>query len=153
MDRTLIVGRRNPQKAVDIDLGALSSAYQGVSRQHLEIDFEDGHVVVRDLNSRNGTLLNGTALEPFQSYAIPDEAHLRVGKTHIAISIIDTHLANGDASPTISIPLSSSQDLEQALSDENPVTIEVLRAENARLRRIVADQALKIQELLERQRS
>lgn len=42
----------------------------GVSRQHLEITFDERQVMVRDLESRNGTSLNGNPLAPHQSYPI-----------------------------------------------------------------------------------
>ena len=35
---------------------------EGVSRMHCRIDKEDGAYYIRDLNSRNGTLVNGIAL-------------------------------------------------------------------------------------------
>lgn len=35
---------------------------EGVSRMHCRIDMEDGAYYIRDLNSRNGTLVNGIAL-------------------------------------------------------------------------------------------
>ncbi|WJH34051.1 FHA domain-containing protein [Paenibacillus sp. CC-CFT747] len=45
----------------------------GISRQHAEIvrTPEGGHLV-RDLGSKNGTLLNGEVMVPFQEYELKD---------------------------------------------------------------------------------
>jgi len=40
-----------------------------VSRKHCEIDIDRGQVLVRDLNSRNGTLLNGQKIDEARAQA------------------------------------------------------------------------------------
>ncbi len=60
------VGRSVEGQAVipDIDLQASDAYEQGVSRIHAEIRLEPDGVYVVDLDSANGTLINGKALEP-----------------------------------------------------------------------------------------
>ncbi len=61
------VGRARECELRPVGLGDTS-----VSRMHAEIEFrQDGSVVIRDLGSRNGTMLNGRVIE--------DESVLRVG--------------------------------------------------------------------------
>ncbi len=47
----------------------LSFNDRAVSRKHCEIRFEDGLWILQDLDSKNGTTLNGRSLEPF--HAVP----------------------------------------------------------------------------------
>jgi membrane-bound lytic murein transglycosylase D len=47
-----------------------------VSRNHVEVSFEDGRWCLRDLNSANGVYVNGQRME---SVAIPDELTFRLG--------------------------------------------------------------------------
>src|SRR4051812_22273277 len=47
--------------------------HDGVSRQHCQLDVENGEVFVTDLGSTNGVLIDGTRIEPnkrtkFQTY-------------------------------------------------------------------------------------
>jgi pSer/pThr/pTyr-binding forkhead associated (FHA) protein len=60
------VGRSVEGQAVipDIDLQSSDAYEQGVSRLHAEIRLEPEGVFVVDLDSANGTLINGKALEP-----------------------------------------------------------------------------------------
>ncbi len=56
----------------DCEMRPVGIGDTSVSRMHAEIEFRaDGGVVIRDLGSRNGTLLNGSAIE--------DECPLRLG--------------------------------------------------------------------------
>jgi pSer/pThr/pTyr-binding forkhead associated (FHA) protein len=70
----LLVGRHD---ACDVVVGDLS-----VSRQHARLSFRDGHWVLRDLHSTNGTRVNGTRvvrcrLEPGDRLSL-GSAHLLV---------------------------------------------------------------------------
>jgi Nif-specific regulatory protein len=51
------------------------------SREHAEVSFVQGHWRVRDLNSLNGTRVNGHRVEGEQELAINDDLH--VGRTHL----------------------------------------------------------------------
>jgi predicted component of type VI protein secretion system len=67
-----------------------------VSREHTEITITDTAVVVRDLGSRNGTLVNGTRLEG--SHRLKSGELLKVGPLTFAVSIQETaaSTATGD---------------------------------------------------------
>jgi hypothetical protein len=58
--RTCVVGR---QYDCDISLPS-DRAHREVSRHHCQLDINPPHVRVRDLNSRNGTYVNGKRLSP-----------------------------------------------------------------------------------------
>src|SRR4051812_28111269 len=53
-----------------------------VSRFHLELTTAEDGVLVRDLGSRNGTWLNGTAIERAR---VPSGTVLTVGRSHFRI--------------------------------------------------------------------
>jgi hypothetical protein len=58
--RTCVVGRQ-----YDCDIALPSDrAHREVSRHHCQLDINPPHVRVRDLNSRNGTFVNGKRLAP-----------------------------------------------------------------------------------------
>jgi FHA domain len=63
-----------------------------VSREHAEFEIGSGTVQVRDLGSRNGTLVNGKALTT-ESYALKDRDLVQVGPLTFAVSILDAPAA------------------------------------------------------------
>jgi hypothetical protein len=60
--------------------GALPVHSAAVSRHHLRVFRQDGHVVVEDLKSRNGTFLRGLALSAFTPVGVGDGLELRLGR-------------------------------------------------------------------------
>ena len=59
-----------------------------VSREHAEFTLEAGTLIVRDLGSRNGTLVNGKALTT-ESCTLKDRDLVQVGPLTFAVSIQD----------------------------------------------------------------
>ena len=53
------------------------------SRQHCQLEDEDGKVVLRDLNSRHGTLVNGEPIEDISALSPGDE--IAVGLTKFKV--------------------------------------------------------------------
>lgn len=70
--RTLIVGR-----AVNSDVLLVDSS---VSARHAELSVQDGGVRLRDLSSKNGTILNGTTLRPEERAWLQPMDRLRFGR-------------------------------------------------------------------------
>jgi pSer/pThr/pTyr-binding forkhead associated (FHA) protein len=56
----------------------------GVSRRHAEIRVDDGDVVVRDLGSTNGTLVDG---QRTPSARLSDGSTITVGRTRITVCL------------------------------------------------------------------
>lgn len=82
-----VLGRVDDE-AIDVrslDLSPFMAYQLGVSRRHAMLVPEDDRVLVFDLSSRNGTYLNGTALEPRNGYEIGDGDELRLGSLDIRI--------------------------------------------------------------------
>jgi hypothetical protein len=56
-----------------------------VSRTHLNIMEKDGSFFVKDLNSQNGTYVNGTRIKPDEYYEIKENCPIVIGMTLICI--------------------------------------------------------------------
>jgi pSer/pThr/pTyr-binding forkhead associated (FHA) protein len=69
-----------------IDLASINGDKQGVSRQHVRLNLRDEHIYVTDLNSSNGTFLNGQKLVTEQGRVIRRDDELRLGHLTLRVS-------------------------------------------------------------------
>ena len=69
----LIIGKKGEMTDV-----VLSDA--SVSRMHVRITEEDGHIYLEDLNTTNGTYKNGVRLGPYERVELLKEDEVRLGK-------------------------------------------------------------------------
>ena len=70
--------------------GALVDAvvdHQSVSRRHVRLTRLDGRLRVEDLNSTNGTRVNGRRLEPFAPCVLAPGDAVVVGDVHLALAV------------------------------------------------------------------
>jgi pSer/pThr/pTyr-binding forkhead associated (FHA) protein len=58
----------------------------GVSRRHLRIGIADGGLFAEDLNSLNGTLLDGEEIAPFQPLPLQPDQVLVLGQVVLTVS-------------------------------------------------------------------
>jgi pSer/pThr/pTyr-binding forkhead associated (FHA) protein len=87
VDDNVILGRGgedNPHE-VNIDLRPYGASEKGVSRRHARLHRTTSIIYITDLNSRNGTFLNGERLSPHQARVLRDgdEVHLAQLVFHI----------------------------------------------------------------------
>ncbi|NDJ77594.1 MAG: FHA domain-containing protein [Chloroflexi bacterium] len=85
----IVLGRRGEDptpNAADVDLTPYRALETGVSRRHLEIIREHDTVTVIDLNSANGTFLNGQKLMANEPRILRDNDELRLGRLVIRVS-------------------------------------------------------------------
>lgn len=71
----------------DVDLSTYEAYAQGVSRQHAIIRISDDQVIILDLNSSNGTRINGQKVIPHVDYFIHDGDIVALGKLRIQVII------------------------------------------------------------------
>jgi pSer/pThr/pTyr-binding forkhead associated (FHA) protein len=58
----------------------------GVSRRHLRVGMAEGRLFAEDLNSLNGTLLDGEELPPFQPVPLGPDQVLTLGQVVLAVT-------------------------------------------------------------------
>ncbi|MCB0191165.1 MAG: FHA domain-containing protein [Anaerolineae bacterium] len=79
-DKTeLILGRVHDGDIPDIDLEPHDGKKAGVSRRHGRITLQEGQWYIEDLNSTNGTFVNGIQLAPNEPTPINSGDYLRLG--------------------------------------------------------------------------
>lgn len=78
---SLIVGRKDPDSTlvVDVDLTNFDAQTLGVSRQHIRLEANQTPPVLIDLNSYNGTFINGHRLTSDEPYELESGDEIRLG--------------------------------------------------------------------------
>ncbi|MCS6836379.1 MAG: FHA domain-containing protein [Anaerolineae bacterium] len=89
--REIILGRhsRPEDPPVTIDLHPHQGHEHGVSRFHAMIVASNGGMVIRDLGSVNGTILNGALLQPAKSYTLRPGDVLALGHMVLKVAFVD----------------------------------------------------------------
>ncbi len=79
--RENILGRKSSQTGVQptIDLNLFDGYNLGVSRLHAAITYDKGSFFLRDLDSTNGTFLNGKPVPPNHTLALNSGDEIRLG--------------------------------------------------------------------------
>jgi hypothetical protein len=68
-----------------IDLSPFGAQELGVSRNHVQIQMEGDTIYLTDLNSRNGTYLYGSRLEPNQPVSLQSGTSLILGRLYLQL--------------------------------------------------------------------
>ncbi len=86
----IVIGRKTSanDREVTLDLAPFGGQEHGVSRYHAMILSVDGRLVIKDMNSKNGTLLNGFALKPSVEYPLSPNDTITVGGIAIQVCFI-----------------------------------------------------------------
>jgi hypothetical protein len=88
----IVLGRGDPVASFypDLDLSPYGGQEGGVSRRHAAIiqDEENKALYVEDLNSTNGTRINGFSLEPRRRYRLRDGDELEFGHVHMILRFV-----------------------------------------------------------------
>jgi pSer/pThr/pTyr-binding forkhead associated (FHA) protein len=84
-DRENLIGRsiHDSDLVPDIDLSAHGGGQAGVSRLHARLVHREGQWYLEDLNSTNGTSVNGQALAPGQPIALNDGDMILFGSMNV----------------------------------------------------------------------
>ncbi len=88
-EREILVGRLDTAHGIfpALDLTTDGGLEQGVSRRHARFYTRDGTCFIEDLDSTNGTFLNGERLTPYLPYAVQDEDAVMFGTLHVKVHI------------------------------------------------------------------
>ena len=113
MPRLLIVGDDGSERTVELtertlQIGrgpgndiVLADATQGVSRTHAELRFRNGRCVIVDLQSQNGTWINGQRV---QHSEVPPDAEITVGTYRLRVLSDSPATGDGESPGTASHP-------------------------------------------------
>lgn len=89
-EEEFVLGRAlEPTTEPIVDLTDFDGFAMGVSRRHALIRAAGEKYMLTDLNSSNGTWLNGQRLVPTKSYELPSGAVIQLGRMKLVISYID----------------------------------------------------------------
>ena len=87
LENEFVLGRTNDASAeVVIDLTSVDGFALGVSRRHALVRSTGKGYVIIDLNSSNGTWLNGQRLMPTRPYDMPAESVIQLGRLKLTVS-------------------------------------------------------------------
>lgn len=84
----MILGRVAFEEHQSFGLSRIGAYEHGVSRQHCSLRRDGSHLVITDLNSTNGTYLNGERLIPWQDYNVADGARIILGSLHVTVYFV-----------------------------------------------------------------
>lgn len=83
----LIVGRSHKEASPDIDLAPYGGSKAGVSRRHSRLVQKAGEWFIEDLNSTNGTFINGLRLRPQQTVVLKNGDIVRCGQVELEFEV------------------------------------------------------------------
>jgi pSer/pThr/pTyr-binding forkhead associated (FHA) protein len=81
------LGRSTPGQAVvpDVDLSLYEAYDHGISRMHAELQIQTAGVFIVDLDSANGTLVNGKKIPPQSPQAVHHGDMIQLGRMRLQI--------------------------------------------------------------------
>jgi hypothetical protein len=87
LDEPILIGRADPERNVypALDLSCDNAGECGVSRRHALIEVTDADIVLTDLGSTNGTLLNTFPLPPDLPYSLRNGDRIHIGSLLIQV--------------------------------------------------------------------
>lgn len=98
LERPLQLGRLDPSQEVfpEVDLTQDNGAAKGVSRRHARLWRQAEAVVVEDLDSVNGTFVNGRRLAPYLPEALHNGDQLRLGNLLMTVELFSANQESAD---------------------------------------------------------
>lgn len=85
-NKVTVLGREiSSETTPRVDLSPYDGLLLGVSRQHASIEFSKGSHTIRDLESTNGTWVNGVKLVPHRQYKLESGDLVRMGQMGVYV--------------------------------------------------------------------
>ncbi len=98
MEQEFVLGRAGDLTAEPmVDLTNYEAFTMGVSRRHAMIKAVEDKYILTDLNSANGTWLNGQRLVPAKLYDLPSGGVITLGRLKLIVIYLHTHNSNNKA--------------------------------------------------------
>jgi CheY-like chemotaxis protein len=119
----MTIGRADPDRDItpDINLSPYSAHMLGVSRKHAMISARDNSITIKDLDSANGTRLNGFALKPNMPYRLRHGDEITFGRMTVQVLFAVVPLLNSDKPKSTNIPVVGSGQHVLIVEDDKDV--------------------------------
>jgi len=90
VERQCIIGRADTSAGFvpDIDLADYGAQAKGVSRRHAQMGTGSNRLTLRDLNSPNGTYINGKRAEPMVEYRLRHGDLIALGQLELQVNFV-----------------------------------------------------------------
>ncbi len=86
MEQPTVLGRGQLPDGTLYDLTPYNAVRHGVSRHHCLLRRQNDHLLIADLDSLNGTFINGHRLTPRREYILRDGDRLVLGSLHVLVT-------------------------------------------------------------------
>lgn len=97
---------------------------ESISRRHCAIIRKDGRILLLDLKSRNGTIVNDKMLDPSRAKVLKDGDHICVGKLEF-IAVIEAGIANVKKPEVKDVKDAASRTAESRVGDSRFEEVDV----------------------------
>src|SRR5262249_17423624 len=86
----IVVGRMGQAESVqpDLDFTPFGALEKGVSRLHALFTYQDETLYVEDLESSNGTRINGYQISPHRDYRLRNGEELEFGSLRVVVKVV-----------------------------------------------------------------
>jgi pSer/pThr/pTyr-binding forkhead associated (FHA) protein len=85
----VVLGRSDgTEDDADVDLNPYGAYQNGVSRRHATVSSDQGALYIEDLESTNGTRINGFQLTPNQKYRLRDGDEVELGRVRMVVRFV-----------------------------------------------------------------
>lgn len=93
----MVVGRggAGEGEAPDLDFTPFDAATLGMSRNHAVFTYREDALYVEDLNSTNGTRINGFTIPPERSFRLRNGDELEFGSLRVSVRVMRVPIAPG----------------------------------------------------------
>jgi hypothetical protein len=81
-------GGEDAGEPADLDFSAFNAAAQGMSQVHAAFVYRDDMLFIEDLNSANGTRINGLTIRPGRSYRLRSGDELEFGSFRLSARLM-----------------------------------------------------------------
>jgi pSer/pThr/pTyr-binding forkhead associated (FHA) protein len=85
---TIVIGRGGEGQQPHIDLDMVGAKDLGVSRHHAQFTVKDETLYIEDLESTNGTRINGYELQPHKPYRITQSDEIELGDLRLTVRML-----------------------------------------------------------------
>jgi CheY-like chemotaxis protein len=119
----MTIGRADPDRDItpDINLSPYSAHMMGVSRKHAIISTKDNGITIKDLDSANGTRLNGYSLKPNMPYRLRHGDEITFGRMTVQVLFAVVPLVTSDKPKSTNIPAIGSGQHVLIVEDDKDV--------------------------------